>query len=130
MIDLPGGPPHVEAYEIPDRIREQVILTDTSCIWPWCTRRARRCDLDHRQPHSRGGPTCACNLAPLCRRHHRHKTHHRWTYQTLGRGVYQWTSPHGHRYLRDRTGTQPLHRCPTHDPATHNAVPAAHPPDQ
>ena len=34
-------------YEIPDRIREQVILRDRTCVFPWCTRPARGCDIDH-----------------------------------------------------------------------------------
>ena len=35
------------AYEIPDRIREQVVLRDRTCVFPWCTRPARGCDIDH-----------------------------------------------------------------------------------
>ena len=35
------------AYEVPDRIREQVILRDRTCVFPWCTRPARVCDIDH-----------------------------------------------------------------------------------
>ena len=34
-------------YEIPDRIREQVVLRDRTCVFPWCTRPARRSDVDH-----------------------------------------------------------------------------------
>ena len=34
-------------YVVPDRIREQVILRDRTCVFPWCTRPARRCDVDH-----------------------------------------------------------------------------------
>ena len=107
VLDLNDGA-GTGAYEAPGRLRELVVLTDGTCVWPWCTRSARRCDLDHRIPHTRGGSTCACNLAPLCRRHHRGKTHTPWTYQALGRGVYVWTSPHGRRYLRDTSGTREL----------------------
>ena len=35
------------AYDIPDRIREQVVLRDRTCVFPWCTRPARGCDIDH-----------------------------------------------------------------------------------
>ncbi len=38
------------AYEVPDRIREQVILRDRTCVFPWCTRPARGCDIDHVDP--------------------------------------------------------------------------------
>ena len=32
----------VEAYEVPDRIAEPAALRDISCVFPWCTRPARR----------------------------------------------------------------------------------------
>ena len=99
---------HVEAYEVPDRTREAVALRDHTCVFPWCTRPARRCDCDHVEPwrdDGTGGQTCACNLAPLCRSHHRLKTHSSWTYTPLEPGSYLWTSPHGYQYLRDHHGT-------------------------
>ena len=37
------------------------------------------CDHDHVVPHGDGGATCDCNIAPLCRRHHRLKTHAGWS---------------------------------------------------
>ena len=43
---------------------------------------------DHDHP-DRGGSTCDCNLAPLCRWHHRLKTHYRrWRSKTIEPGVY------------------------------------------
>jgi hypothetical protein len=91
---------------VPTRIAEYVTLRDRTCVFPWCTRPARSCDKDHTHPRSRNGPTCTCNIAPLCRTHHRLKTHTPWTYTTLDPGTYLWTSPHGYHYLRDTTGTQ------------------------
>ncbi|GAA5123114.1 hypothetical protein GCM10023339_42470 [Alloalcanivorax gelatiniphagus] len=102
------------AYEIPDRIREQVVLRDRTCVFPWCTRPARRADVDHIVEHDHGaesegrpqpGPTQTDNLASLCRYHHRLKTFTAWTYRAVAPGAFEWTSPHGHRYLRDHTGT-------------------------
>ena len=102
------------AYEIPDRIREQVTLRDRTCVFPWCTRPARGCDVDHIVEHDHDaaaegrpqpGPTTSSNLGALCRLHHRLKTFTAWTYRAAGPGEYEWTSPHGHRYRRDRTGT-------------------------
>lgn len=104
---------HVGAYEIPDRIREHVALRDPHCVFPFCTRPTRSCrtdehpcDTDHGQPYDAGGPTCTCNLVPLCRRHHRLKTHTSWRYTILEPGTYLWASPHGDHYLVDHTGTQ------------------------
>jgi hypothetical protein len=100
---------------VPDTIAERVALRDRTCVFPWCTRPARRCgtdhpdqhpcDNDHVVPRARNGPTCSCNIAPLCRRHHRLKTHSPWRYLVLDPGTYLWTSPHGYQFLRDHTGT-------------------------
>ncbi|MFT3871178.1 MAG: HNH endonuclease signature motif containing protein [Nocardioides sp.] len=96
---------HVEAYEVPDRLQAQVDQRDLTCVFPWCTRPARGCDHDHVIPHAGGGTTCSCNLAALCRRHHRLKTHTPWRYVMPEPGLYVWTSPHGYVFLRDHTGT-------------------------
>ena len=72
--DRPRGHQPVDSYEIPDRIARQVKLRDHHCVFPHCTRPAERCDLDHIDAHADGGVTCPCNLAPLCRGHHRLKT--------------------------------------------------------
>jgi hypothetical protein len=116
VIDL-NAQLRTDAYEIPDRIREQVILRDGTCVFPWCTRPARRADVDHviEFDHDAGaegrpqpGPTATWNLACLCRFHHRLKTFTAWRYRMVEPGVFEWTSPHGHRYRRNRTGTAPI----------------------
>jgi hypothetical protein len=103
-----------QGYEIPDRLREQVQLRDRACVFPRCTRPARGCDVDHviaydhdaeAEGRPQPGPTQTDNLACLCRFHHRLKTHSAWTYRMVENGVFEWTSPHGHRYRRDHTGT-------------------------
>ena len=103
---------HVEAYEIPDRLKDLVALLHPQCVFPWCTRPAARCDADHTTSHATGGPTCICNLAPLCRHHHRLKTFAGWSYRPLDPlhepGVYLWIDPHGLEYLRGPTGTTAL----------------------
>ncbi len=120
---------HVEAYEVPDRLAEQTELRDLTCVFPWCSRPARSCEKDHVIAHARGGPTCSENIAPLCKRHHRLKTHaHGWTYTALEPGTYLWTSPHGYQFLRDHTGTTDVsndrRRLPTTSPtAQHPADP-------
>ncbi|WP_435743308.1 HNH endonuclease signature motif containing protein [Nocardioides sp. SYSU DS0663] len=107
VIDL-ADQVHVEAYEVPDRIAEQTRLRDLHCVFPHCTRPARRCDLDHVHAHGCGGPTASENLAPLCRRHHRLKTHGPWRYTVLEPGVYLWAGQHRLRFLVDHTGTHDL----------------------
>jgi len=106
-----------DAYDIPDRIREQVVLRDRTCVFPWCTRPARGCDIDHivefdhhaaAEGRPQPGPTHTDNLACLCRSHHRLKTHTAWRYRMTEPGVFDWTSPHGHTYRRDREGTSSL----------------------
>ena len=119
VIDLAEHVP-VTAYEVPDRHRARVVLRDHTCRFPYCTRPAMACDVDHAQPHSRGGPTCPCNLVPLCRRHHRAKTHSRWRYVATTPGTYQWTSPTGFGFRVDHRGTHPSprgDRSDTDDPA-------------
>ena len=108
---------HVDAYEASERLKAQVALRDLVCVFPYCTRPAHRCDLDHRQAHADGGPTCSCNLAPLCRSHHRAKTHGGWTYTVQDTTTYRWRSPHGHTYLRDHTGTLDTAARSAADPA-------------
>jgi hypothetical protein len=95
----------VDRYEVSDRLQTKVSLLTPTCVFPWCTRPARRCDKDHVIAHSDGGATCDCNLAPLCRRHHRLKTRSGWRYRTVETGVWIWSDPHGQKFLRDRRGT-------------------------
>lgn len=116
VIDL-AEHQHVEAYEVPERLKEQMALTTGGCVFPWCHRPARATDCDHTIPWKEdgtGGPTCTCNLAPLCRRHHRAKTHADnhvgnaytwWNYESLGEGKYLWKGPKGSVLLRTNAGT-------------------------
>ncbi len=96
-----------DGYQPSPRLRDQVTLRDRTCVFPWCTRNSRSCDLDHIVPWEQGGETTTANLAALCRRHHRLKTHTAWTYERTGPAAYEWTSPHGHRFVTDPTGTDP-----------------------
>lgn len=89
-------------YEPSPRLREQVILRDRTCVFPRCTRPARRCDLDHIQPWDTGGTTSSDNIACLCRRHHRAKTHSSWHYTMVETGLYEWISPSGRAITVDR----------------------------
>lgn len=89
-------------------LRDHVSLLSETCAFPHCPLPAERCDLDHIVAWAAGGATTTTNLAPLCRLHHRAKTHGGWTYAQPSYGVFHWTSPAGHRYQRDRDGTTEL----------------------
>ncbi|MGO4258055.1 DUF222 domain-containing protein [Marmoricola sp. RAF53] len=107
------------AYQPSDRLREQVILRDRTCVFPYCTRNARACDLDHIEPYDPDGgtdQTRTSNLAALCRHHHRLKTHAGWHYEIQRPGSYRWRSPAGYTYLRDQTGTRQLTPRPVDPP--------------
>lgn len=97
-----------ESYEIPARIREQVLLINPTCVFPWCSRPSRGLDLDHVtpwKPDEQGGATATDNLAPLCRAHHRAKTFGGWSYRVTSPGTHEWRSPHGYTYRTGRHGT-------------------------
>ncbi|WP_370107438.1 hypothetical protein [Nocardioides sp.] len=117
----------VDSYEIPDRISQRVRLKRPTCVFPHCTRTSARTDLDHIDeyvPPDQGGPsgqTSTANLAPLCRRHHRAKTHPSpvpsneagstsiaWDYEQLTPTTWLWTSPHDLRFLVHPDGTTTL----------------------
>jgi hypothetical protein len=113
VIDL-NAVQSLPAYAVPDRIREHVVLRDRTCVFPWCTRPARGCDVDHveefdhdaeAEGRAQPGPTDTRNLGALCRFHHRLKTFTAWHYTMVEPGVFEWTSPHSHRYRRDQHGT-------------------------
>jgi hypothetical protein len=112
VIDL-AATDAVDAYTPPGWMAELVRLRDRHCVFPWCPRDSRACDLDHITPFDPGtdtdpgppGQTRPENLAPLCRRHHRAKTSGRWRYRRHRDGTYTWTTPHGHHYLVTTTGT-------------------------
>ena len=98
-LDTPGSAGHstnvVKQHDPPGWMRELVIQRDAHCVFPGCRRDSRACDLDHIQPYDSGGPTAPANLAPLCRTHHRAKTHANYTYRREPDGTYRWTLPHG-----------------------------------
>lgn len=77
-------------YHPTDTQRIAVEFRDRVCQAPGCVRPARSCDLDHRVPYPEG-PTAAENLQPLCRRHHRLKSH----------GFLRWSLPSGQAVSAD-----------------------------
>ncbi len=95
-------------------LRRLVLSRSPRCEWPGCGARSSRCDVDHDTAWP-SGPTCACNLGPLCRHHHRLKQQQLgqdrdastgWLKHRQDDGSVRWTSPTGH------TWTSP----PQHEP--------------
>jgi len=65
-----GPCPHARAehrYQPSRKLRHLITARSATCTAPGCGRRAAACDLDHTEPHHRGGRTCECNLAPPCK---------------------------------------------------------------
>lgn len=65
---------------------------DPYCIFPGCSIRSTKCDLDHRIMYSDGGATVPAHMAPLCRHCHviRHKG---WEHGPNIDGSHWWKSP-------------------------------------
>jgi hypothetical protein len=87
-------------YRPPPTMAHLVRAIQSTCRFPGCTRPSKNCDLDHRIPYDQGGPTCPCNLQPLCRRHHRTKQATGWTVAHDVGGIV-WTTPAGKTYLSE-----------------------------
>ncbi len=83
-------------YRVPAGMRRYLDVRAPYCEWPGCHVPAVRCDHDHdlAWPH---GPTCPCNLGPLCRHHHRTKQTG-WTKTRHPGGSVRWTSPTGRTF--------------------------------
>ena len=86
------------AYQPSPGLRHLVETRHTTCTFPGCRRPAARCDADHTVAYQRGGRTCLCNLAPLCRNHHRAKQAPGWHLTQGQPGVMTWRLPSGRTY--------------------------------
>jgi Domain of unknown function (DUF222) len=80
-------------------MRHVVSARNARCTAPGCGQPAARCDLDHTQPWHQGGITCPCDLAPLCRHHHRCKQADGWWLDQPEPGVLVWRVPSGRTYM-------------------------------
>ncbi len=108
----------VDAWEVPTRIREQIVVRTPFCVFPYSGGRARKSDLHHVVPYTPkekgGGPgqTRVANLGPLTRFPHRMVTHGRWRVSQPRPGVYLFCSPHGYWFRVDHAGTHALGKHP------------------
>jgi hypothetical protein len=85
-------------YVPPNSLRHLITMRQRTCSFPGCSRAASRCDLDHTLAYDNGGITCECNLAPLCRRHHRAKQVAGWHLEQPQPGHMTWHLPHQRSY--------------------------------
>jgi Domain of unknown function (DUF222) len=86
-------------YRPPAGLADFVRARDQRCVFPACARAAKYCDIDHNDcyPH---GTTSACNLACLCKRHHKLKHESEW--QLIRDGDrFIWIAPTGLQYVRN-----------------------------
>jgi hypothetical protein len=101
-----GGCDHARAetgYR-PSRVLAHLVkVRNARCTAPGCGRPAARCDLDHTLAWDQGGLTCECDLAPLCRHHHRCKQAEGWHLAQPGPGVLVWHTPAGRTYATTPT---------------------------
>jgi Domain of unknown function (DUF222) len=86
-------------YRPSPALQRLICARSNFCSYIGCGRPARRCDLDHTIPYDDGGITCECNIAPLCRHHHRMKQAQDWKLEQITPGVMAWLTPAGRRYI-------------------------------
>ena len=109
-------------YRPSSALADHVRARDGSCVRPGCAAPAQDCQLDHTEPWDHtdprvGGTTAPANLGPLCQRDHQTKTHGDFELEQTAPGVFEWTTPTGHRYRRNPDGsTTPLSHRPDAPP--------------
>jgi Domain of unknown function (DUF222) len=107
LIPITRGPcdhAHAQVGYHPARTLVHLVRArNATCTAPGCSRPAARCDLDHTTAWDQGGMTCECNLAPLCRHHHRAKQAQGWRLEQREPGVLIWHTPAGRTYATSPT---------------------------
>jgi hypothetical protein len=81
------------------KLRHKIHARTPTCSYWGCRRPAAQCDDDHTCPWQAGGLTCQCNLAPLCRRHHRMKQRDGWHLEQPEPGIMVWRTPGRRTYV-------------------------------
>jgi hypothetical protein len=109
VIDVARSVP-VDAYEIPDSMRELMHLRSPASVFPYSTNLSRTKDLDHTIPYARGGPTEPDDLGPLGRREHRFRTHGRISLRQPEPGRWVWRTRFGRVLITTSAGTVDLGR--------------------
>jgi hypothetical protein len=81
----------VDAHDPPSWMREIVVQRDQHCVFPGAPAMPAASTSTTSPPTTPAGQLARPNptTSPLCRRHHRAKTHARWRYQRTTDGTYQ-----------------------------------------
>ena len=101
-----GSCSHADAeprYTPSRRLAHLVRARTVTCDAPGCAAQAVHADLEHTIPYPQG-PSCQCNLAPRCRRHHKAKQAPDWKVEQLEPGVARWTLPSGRTHTTRPAG--------------------------
>lgn len=100
-ITHPGDAPPEPRYRPSTALDDYIRARDLTCRFPGCDRPAHHTDIDHSVPYPYG-PTCASNLACLCRAHHLLKTfwtgEKGWRVRQFPDATLIWTAPNGQTY--------------------------------
>lgn len=105
----PGDHLGADVYRPGAPLERAVRARDMTCRWPGCRARAARCDLDHTVPFP-DGPTSGCNLACLCRLHHRVKHRAGWLVLQGASGRLDLISPTGRVHVTEPASWYPRRR--------------------
>jgi hypothetical protein len=101
-----GGCGHDQAepgYRPSRKLQHLIKVRNARCTARGCGQPAARCDLDHTIAWDQGGLTCECDLAPLCRHHHRCKQAEGWQLEQSEPCVLVWRTPAGRTYATGPT---------------------------
>ncbi|SDS02000.1 DUF222 domain-containing protein [Microlunatus soli] len=114
VIDLVADQTTVDAYEIPDAMRERVFLRSPGSVFPYSGSVGRHVDQDHSIPYRDGIPdqTGDVKLGPLARREHNSITHGPWNRRQPQPGTHLFRAPHGKIILVNETGNHDLGQGP------------------
>ncbi|HVF21112.1 MAG TPA: DUF222 domain-containing protein [Mycobacteriales bacterium] len=91
------------SYRPTRRLDDHIATRDETCTFPHCGQSADLCDTEHAIPYNQGSATDEQNCAPMCRRHHRLKTHGGWQVIRARDGTVTWISPLGLTYITSST---------------------------
>ena len=112
VVDPAAGTGPVDAYEVPRRMRDHLVLRHPYEVFPFGQQESRPLDLDHTTAYRPGPPgqTWPGNLGPLSRFDHRAKTHGGWRVRQPSEGLLIWRSPLGYISVVTNRGTLVLGR--------------------